>query len=78
LEPHFKTLREEFSAFEVEIAEKRKRPQQILLRLLKSSSIYDLQVTGQATMKIKFEVDTDPPLGFGHRRKAVDPTIRFM
>lgn len=80
-EPYFKTLREEFSAFgfEVEIAEKQKTATTDIASafLKKSSSIYDLQVTGQKAMKIKFEVDTDPPLGFATEEKLLIQPYSF-
>ena len=80
-EPYLKTLREEFSAFgfEVEIAEKQKTATTDIASafLKKSSSIYDLQVAGQKTMKIKFEVDTDPPLGFATEEKLLIQPYSF-
>jgi len=80
-EPYFKTLREEFSAFgfEVEISEKQKTATTDIASafLKKSSSIYDLQVAGQKAMKIKFEVDTDPPLGFATEEKLLIQPYSF-
>ena len=80
-EPYFKTLREEFSAFgfEVEIAKKKKTATTDIASafLKKSSSIYDLQVAGQKAMKIKFEVDTDPPLGFATEEKLLIQPYSF-
>lgn len=80
-EPYFKTLRDEFSAFgfEVEIAEKQKTATTDIASafLKKSSSIYDLQVAGQKAMKIKFEVDTDPPLGFTTEEKLLIQPYSF-
>ena len=80
-EPYLKTLREEFSAFgfEVEIAEKQKTATTDIASafLKKSSSIYDLQVAGQKAMKIKFEVDTDPPLGFATEEKLLIQPYSF-
>ena len=68
LEPYFKALREEFSAFgiEVEIAQRVKSVQSAVVSafLKKGTSLYDVKVAGQRTLKIKFEVDTDPPGGF--------------
>ena len=65
LEPYFKALREEFSAFgiEVEIAQRVKSVQSAVVSafLKKGTSLYDVKVAGQRTLKIKFEVDTDPP-----------------
>lgn len=80
-EPYFKTLREEFSAFgfEVEVTEKKKTATTDIASafLKKSSSIYDLQVVGQKAMKIKFEVDTDPPLGFATEEKLLIQPYSF-
>ncbi len=80
-EPYFKTLREEFSAFgfEVEVTEKKKTATTDIASafLKKSSSIYDLQVAGQKAMKIKFEVDTDPPLGFATEEKLLIQPYSF-
>ena len=74
-------LRDEFSAFgfEVEIAEKQKTATIDITSafLKKSSSIYDLQVAGQKAMKIKFEVDTDPPLGFATEEKLLIQPYSF-
>ena len=68
LDPYFKTIRDEFNAFgfDVEIVAKKKSvPSDIESAFLKkTSSIYDVQVSGQKKIKIKFEVDTCPPLGF--------------
>lgn len=80
-EPYFKTLRDEFAAFgfEVEISEKQKTATTDIASafLKKSSSIYDLQVAGQKAMKIKFEVDTDPPLGFATEEKLLIQPYSF-
>lgn len=80
-EPYFKTLREEFAAFgfEVEITQKQKTATTDIASafLKKSSSIYDLQVAGQKAMKIKFEVDTDPPLGFATEEKLLIAPYSF-
>ena len=65
LEPYFKALREEFAAFgfEVEIFQRVKSVQSAVVSafLKKGTSLYDVKVAGQRTLKIKFEVDTDPP-----------------
>lgn len=75
IEPYFKTLQAEFAAFgfEVEITAKQKTATTDIASafLKKNSSIYDLYVTGQKAMKIKFEVDTDPPLGFVTEEKLL-------
>jgi predicted nucleotidyltransferase component of viral defense system len=80
-EPYFKTLRDEFAAFgfEVEISEKQKTATTDVASafLKKSSSIYDLQVVGQKVIKIKFEVDTEPPLGFATEEKLLIQPYSF-
>lgn len=81
LAPYFKSLREEFSAFgfEVDITEKPKtRPSDVASAFLKkNSSVYDLKVAGGKTMKIKFEVDTDPPLLFATEEKLLIQPYSF-
>lgn len=68
LQPYFSALVAEFTAlgFEVEIAERVKVVESAVVSafLKKNTSIYDVNVIGQKLLKIKFEVDTDPPLGF--------------
>lgn len=75
LEPYFKTLREEFAAFgfEVEIAQRKKVVDSAVVSafLKKDTSVYDVKVAGQAVLKIKFEVDTDPPGGFETEEKLL-------
>jgi len=79
--PYFKTLREEFAAFgfEVELAEKHKTATSDIASafLKKTSSIYDLTLVGQKTLKIKLEVDTDPPLGFATEAKLLIQPYSF-
>lgn len=79
--PYFKTLRDEFAAFgfEVDLAEKQKTATSDIASafLKKTSSIYDLTVVGQKTLKIKFEVDTDPPLGFATEEKLLIQPYSF-
>ena len=77
-EPYFQSLRQEFSAFgfEVDLVEKRKTATTDIASafLKKTSSIYDLTVVGGKTLKIRFEVDTDPPLGFAiEERLLIQP-----
>lgn len=68
-------LREEFSAygFSVQVEEKAKsRASDIVSAFLKkTSSVYDVMVSGQKSLKIKLEVDTDPPLGFATEEKLL-------
>jgi predicted nucleotidyltransferase component of viral defense system len=66
--PYFKAIEREFESlgFTIDITEKIKSAQTPIVSafLKKSSSVYDLKIQGQRTIKIKFEVDTEPPLGF--------------
>lgn len=75
LEPYFKTMQEEFAAFgfEVEISAKPKAVTSDIASafLKKTASVYDLRIAGKKLIKIKFEVDTDPPLGFVHEEKLL-------
>ena len=68
LQPYLQGMEEEFSGLgiEVQISEKQKtNPSPILSAFLKASTtIVQLAITGTKTLRIKFEVDTDPPLGF--------------
>ena len=68
LEPYFRAIEDEFNAFgfDVNISVKKKSRQSDIESafLKKTSSIYDVQVVGSKMIKIKFEVDTCPPLGF--------------
>ena len=68
LQPYLKGMEEEFSGLgiEVQISEKQKtNPSPILSAFLKASTtIVQLAITETKTLRIKFEVDTDPPLGF--------------
>ena len=68
LEPYFRAIHDEFNAFgfDVEIVAKKKSiPSDVESAFLKkTSSIYDVRISGQKMLKIKFEVDTSPPLGF--------------
>ena len=81
LEPYFKALREEFSAFgiEVEIAQRVKSVQSAVVSafLKKGTSLYDVKVAAQRTLKIKFEVDTDPPGGFATEEKLLVQPYSF-
>lgn len=77
-EPYFKTIEREFESlgFSIEIKEKSKTAQTAIVSafLKKSSSVYDIEIKGQRNIKIKFEVDTEPPLGFAtEERLLVQP-----
>lgn len=45
--------------------------------LKKNTSIYDVQVTGERAIKIKFEVDTEPPGGFSTDEKLLIQPYSF-
>lgn len=68
LEPYLRGLEEEFAALgiNVEAKQKIKTPQTaIVSAFLKSNTtVVQLAIGGSRLLKIKLEVDTDPPLGF--------------
>ncbi len=80
-EPYFKSLKQEFAAFgfEVELSEKKKTATtDIVSAFLKNNAtVYDLKVVGKKTIKIKFEVDTDPPLRFSTEEKLLIQPYSF-
>lgn len=75
LAPYLAGLQAEFEAlgFAVEIVEKVKSAESAIVSafLKNNSSVYDLNVAGQKILKIKLEVDTDPPLGFATEEKLL-------
>lgn len=78
LEPYFDAMRSEFAAFgfEVTITARSKSVDSAIVSAFvkRDTSIHDVQVRGQRTLKIKFEVDTDPPPGFAtEQRLLVQP-----
>lgn len=78
LDPYFDAMRTEFAAFgfEVEITAHTKSVDSAVVSAFvkQGTSIYDMQVRGQRILKIKFEVDTDPPPGFAtEERLLVQP-----
>jgi predicted nucleotidyltransferase component of viral defense system len=81
LEPYFQALREEFLAFgfSVEITARDKSVESAVVSafLKHGTSIYDVRVAGQRTLKIKFEVDTDPPLGFSTQERLLVQPYSF-
>ncbi|MCH8545002.1 MAG: nucleotidyl transferase AbiEii/AbiGii toxin family protein [Alcanivorax sp.] len=81
LKPYFRALSEEFAAFgfEVQITQREKAaPSAVVSAFLKeNTSIYDVQVAGQRLLKIKFEVDTDPPGGFATEEKLLVQPYSF-
>lgn len=68
LEPYFDAMHGEFSAFGFEVvitAHSKSIDSAVVSAFVKQgTSLYDVQVRGQRLLKIKFEVDTDPPAGF--------------
>ena len=80
-EPYFKTLRQEFASLglEVELVEKNKSSRtNISSAFLKNTStVYDLNVLGRKTIKIKFEVDTNPPLRFATTERLLIQPYSF-
>ncbi len=81
LEPYFKAVREEFSALglDVEISAKKKTIRTgIESAFLKSDTrLYSVAVHADKTIKIKFEVDTVPPLGFATEEKLLLQPFSF-
>ena len=78
LEPYFDAMRGEFAAFGFQVtitAHAKSVDSAVVSAFVKQgTSIHDVQVHGQKTLKIKFEVDTDPPPGFAtEERLLVQP-----
>lgn len=78
LEPYFDAMRSEFAAFGFEVAitaHAKSVDSAVVSAFVKQgTSLYDVQVRGQRVLKIKFEVDTDPPPGFAtEERLLVQP-----
>ena len=78
LEPYFDAMRNEFAAFGFEVAitaHAKSVDSAVVSAFVKQgTSIHDVQVRGQRVLKIKFEVDTDPPPGFAtEARLLVQP-----
>ena len=75
LEPYLRGVEEEFAALGIglEIQVKRKTaPSAIVSAFLKpSTTIVELAVNARKTLKIKLEVDTDPPLGFSTEERLL-------
>ena len=82
LEPYFKAIEAEFQALgiEVEITQKQKSiDTQIESAFLKNSTrVFDIKLDGKQTVKIKFEVDTLPPLGFETEEKLLIEPFSFF
>ena len=81
LEPFFRAIQDEFSAFgfEVTLTAKEKRVRSTIESafLKKTSSLYDLAVKGRKTLKIKLEVDKDPPGGFATEERLLLQPFSF-
>ena len=78
LEPYFDAMRGEFAAFGFEVtitAHAKSVDSAVVSAFVKQgTSIHEVQVRGQRMLKIKFEVDTDPPPGFAiEERLQVQP-----
>ena len=82
LEPYFKAVEAEFLALgiEVEITQKQKGIEsQIESAFLKNSTqVFDIKFDGKQAVKIKFEVDTLPPLGFETEEKLLIEPFSFF
>lgn len=80
-EPYLNKLKTEFASlgFEIDISEKKKTADSDIASafLKKTASRYDLQIKGQKVLKIKVEVDTDPPLGFTTEQKLLLQPFSF-
>lgn len=81
LEPYFKAVREEFSALglQAEMSAKKKTVRTgIESAFLKSDTrLFSFAVHADKTIKIKFEVDTEPPLGFATEEKLLLQPFSF-
>ncbi len=81
LEPYFRAVKDEFLSLglDVEISSKKKTVRTgIESAFLKSDTrLFSLAVHGEKTVKIKFEVDTLPPLGFSTEEKLLLEPFSF-
>lgn len=81
LEPYFRAIHDEFSVFgfEVTLSAKKKSVESEVESafLKKTSSLYDLNITGRKAVKIKLEVDKDPPLGFATEERLLIQPYSF-
>lgn len=81
LEPWFQVLQDEFAAFgfEVAISQRKKAKESAVVSafLKENTSVYDIRVADQKVLKIKFEVDTDPPGGFATEEKLLVQPYSF-
>ncbi len=81
LEPYFNAVKTEFAllGIDVEISGKQKKiSTNIESAFLKPTSpVYTLNIQSQKNIKIKFEVDTNPPLGFNVENKLLLQPFSF-
>ncbi|MDR0331829.1 MAG: nucleotidyl transferase AbiEii/AbiGii toxin family protein [Dysgonamonadaceae bacterium] len=78
LENYFEPIIAEFKALGKEIAISNKQTNVESAFLKENTEIYDLQFTSEKRIKIKIEVDTQPPLGFSTEYKLLLLPFSFM
>jgi len=82
LEPYFVAIEREFYAYgrQVEIVLKaKKKATSVESAFLKDNTeVYNIQFKTEKTVKIKIEVDKDPPLGFSTEHKLLMLPFSFM
>jgi predicted nucleotidyltransferase component of viral defense system len=75
LEPYIRGLAEEFAALDIDVSVsvKNKRTQTAIVSafLKTNTTIAELEIDGRRLLKIKLEVDIDPPLGFHTEEKLL-------
>lgn len=75
LEPYFQAIIDEFAALGIGVAISRKAKSQetaIESAFLKNTTqVFDISLSGPQLIKIKLEVDTQPPLGFATEEKLL-------
>lgn len=81
LEPYFKAIKREFegNGIEIEITQKKKSIDTAIESafLKNTTKVFDLSLAGEQPVKIKFEVDTQPPLGFMTEEKLLIEPFSF-
>ncbi len=82
LEPYFEAVAEEFALMGQKVtltAKKKTKQSAVQSAFLKSETAqYDLQLERGRAIKIKIEVDTDPPLGFATEQKLLLQPYSFF
>lgn len=82
LEPYFEAVAEEFALMGQKVtltAKKKTKQSAVQSAFLKSETAqYDLQLERGRAIKIKIEVDTDPPLGFATEQKLLLQPFSFF